>query len=169
MEETQQEMQSTGGSKMPIIVIGVIVIIAIVGFVGMKVLNKSAQPASDEAMENQKMTAEATVAPSVAPSGTVDAATTTAEKVITMDAGSFYYSVKTITVKKGEKVKIVMTSRDMMHDLNIDELGVKLPITKSGETNSIEFTADKVGTFEYYCSVGQHRKQGQVGKITVTE
>lgn len=88
-------------------------------------------------------------------------------KEITMDAGAFYYSVKEIKVKKGEKVKIVMTSKDMMHDFNIDELNVKLPITKSGETNTVEFTADKVGTFEYYCSVGQHRKMGQVGKIIV--
>jgi heme/copper-type cytochrome/quinol oxidase subunit 2 len=168
MEETQQEVQSPGGSKMPMMIIGVVIILAIVGFAGMKLLTNNTQPASDEAMENQKMTAETTVAPSTVPS-TVMAAESSTAKVVTMDAGSFYYSVKTITVKKGEKVKIVMTSRDMMHDLNIDELDVKLPITKSGETNSIEFTADKVGTFEYYCSVGQHRKQGQVGKITVTE
>ncbi len=168
MEETQQEVQSTGGSKMSMMIIGVVIILAVVGFAGMKLLNNNTQPTSDEAMENQKMTAETSVAPSAAPSNAMAAESSTA-KVITMDAGSFYYSVKTITVKKGEKVKIIMTSRDMMHDLNIDELGVKLPITKSGETNSIEFTAGKVGTFEYYCSVGQHRKQGQVGKITVTE
>ena len=36
-----------------------------------------------------------------------------------------------------------------------------------GETDSIEFVADKVGTFEYYCSVGQHRSMGMVGKLTV--
>lgn len=88
-------------------------------------------------------------------------------KTITVEAGSFYYKPAVMTVKKGETVKIVMTSKDMMHDFNIDELGVKLPITKSGESNSVEFTPTKTGTFEYYCSVGQHRKNGQVGKITV--
>lgn len=88
-------------------------------------------------------------------------------KTITVEAGSFYYKPAVMTVKKGETVKIVMTSKDMMHDFNIDELGVKLPVTKSGDTQVVEFTPTKTGTFEYYCSVGQHRKNGQVGKITV--
>lgn len=90
-------------------------------------------------------------------------------KTIEIEAGSFYYKPNQISLKKGEKVKIVMNSVSMMHDFVIDELNVKLPITKSGDTGTVEFTADKVGTFEYYCSVGQHRKMGQVGKLIVTE
>lgn len=86
---------------------------------------------------------------------------------INMDAGAFYYKPAEIRVKKGQKVKVVMTSKDMMHDFVIDELGVKSPIIKSGETNTVEFTPDKTGTFTYYCSVGQHRAQGQVGTIIV--
>jgi len=31
----------------------------------------------------------------------------------------------------------------------------------------VEFTADTPGEFEYYCSVGQHRANGQVGKLIV--
>jgi len=88
-------------------------------------------------------------------------------KEINMEAGSFYYKPNTITVKKGETVKIVMHSVSMMHDFNIDELNVRMPIVKNGDTGTVEFTADKVGTFEYYCSVGQHRANGQVGKITI--
>lgn len=88
-------------------------------------------------------------------------------KVIEVEAGSFYYKPNVIEVAKGQKVKIVLTAVSMMHDFNIDELGVKMPITKNGDTGTVEFTADKVGTFEYYCSVGQHRANGQVGKITV--
>ena len=171
MDETQTP-QTSGNSKMPLIIVGVIIVLAIVGFAGMRLLNQNTQPAPETTMENMEnhdsMTAE--TSPSAAPSGTVmDAEDSTAEKVITMDAGSFYYSVKTIDVKKGQKVKIVMTAKDMMHDFNIDELDAHMPITQAGETNTIEFTADQVGTFEYYCGVGQHRTQGQVGKITVTE
>ena len=88
-------------------------------------------------------------------------------KEINMEAGSFYYKPNTITVKKGETVKIVMHSVSMMHDFNIDELNVRMPIVKNGDTGTVEFIADKVGTFEYYCSVGQHRANGQVGKITI--
>lgn len=163
MEETRQ---STSGSKMPIIIIGVIILVAVLGFVAVKAMQGTNQTASDS-MTHESMTADTSVTPSASPSGAAMTADTSAEKVITMDAGSFYYSVKNITVKKGEKVKIVMTSKDMMHDFNIDELNVHMPVVKSGETGTIEFTADTVGTFEYYCAIGQHRKMGQVGKITV--
>ena len=30
-----------------------------------------------------------------------------------------------------------------------------------------EFTADKVGSFEYYCSVGSHRSMGMKGVLKV--
>ncbi len=89
--------------------------------------------------------------------------------VIDVEAGSFYYKPNVITVKKGQPAKIVLSSKDMMHDFNIDELNVRLPIVKSGNTGEVEFVADKVGEYEYYCSVGQHRKNGQVGKFIVTE
>lgn len=88
-------------------------------------------------------------------------------QTVTMEAGSFYYKPNVINAKVGEKIKLVMTSKDMMHNFNIDELAVKLPITKAGETNTVEFTARKAGTFEFYCSVGQHRKNGQVGTLIV--
>jgi heme/copper-type cytochrome/quinol oxidase subunit 2 len=88
-------------------------------------------------------------------------------KTIAVEAGSFYFKPAEIRVKKGEVVTIQLTSKDMMHDFNIDALGVKLPITRSGSTNSVTFTADTAGTFEYYCSVGNHRAQGQVGTLIV--
>ncbi len=89
--------------------------------------------------------------------------------VIEMEAGSFYYTPNVITAKKGEKIRIVMKSVSMMHDFVIDELNVKMPVVKDGDTGTVEFVADQVGSFEYYCSVGQHRANGQVGTITITE
>lgn len=90
-----------------------------------------------------------------------------ATQTISIEAGGFYFKPNVISVKQGEKVKIVVTFKDLMHDFNIDELDVHMPITKGGETNSVEFVADKAGTFEFYCSVGEHRKKGQVGTITI--
>lgn len=99
---------------------------------------------------------------------TTDSSTASTEvKTISVEAGSFYYKPSIITVKKGEIVKIVLNSISMMHDFNIDELGVKMPIVKNGDTGTVEFISDKIGTFEYYCSVGQHRANGQVGKLVV--
>lgn len=94
---------------------------------------------------------------------------TSAEMVVNMEAGSFYYKPNTITAKKGQKIKVVLSGKDMMHNFNIDELKVKSPLVMAGKTTTVEFTADKVGTFEFYCSVGNHRAQGQVGTLVVTE
>ena len=91
------------------------------------------------------------------------------DNTIDIEAGSFYYKPSTLTLKKGEKVTLKFKAVDMMHDFNIDVLGLKIPVTKSGNEVSVEFTPDKVGEFEYYCSVGQHRKNGQIGKLIVTE
>ena len=33
----------------------------------------------------------------------------------------------------------------------------------------LEFTADKAGSFEYYCSVGEHKAMGMVGTLKVEE
>ncbi|KKT09719.1 MAG: Plastocyanin [candidate division WWE3 bacterium GW2011_GWB2_43_22] len=53
------------------------------------------------------------------------------------------------------------------HDLRLDEFNVATKLLKAGETDTVEFTADKAGVFEYYCSVGEHRKMGMVGTLTV--
>jgi heme/copper-type cytochrome/quinol oxidase subunit 2 len=93
--------------------------------------------------------------------------------VVKMEAGAFYYAPNVITVKKGQKVRVDITSVGdsgmMMHDFNIDELDVSMDALPEGESGSVEFVADTVGEFEYYCSVGEHRANGQVGTLIVTE
>ena len=49
----------------------------------------------------------------------------------------------------------------------IDEFGVRTKQITAGQTDEINFTADKVGTFEYYCSVGKHRALGMKGNLIV--
>lgn len=88
---------------------------------------------------------------------------------ISIEAGSFYYSPSIIRVKKGETVTLTLNSVSMMHDLIVDELGIKVPITENGTSSTVEFTANTVGDFEFYCSVGEHRSLGQVGRLIVTE
>lgn len=99
------------------------------------------------------------------PTGEVDPMT--GVRTITMEAGSFYYTPNVIKVKKGETVRIVLNSVDMMHDFTIDELGVTSEAVKGGESDTIEFVASEAGAFEYYCSVGEHRANGQVGTLIV--
>ncbi|MGE5041936.1 MAG: cupredoxin domain-containing protein [Candidatus Levyibacteriota bacterium] len=166
-QETPETPQIQKGNGKILLAVGIIAFIALVGVVALslKTTNKSLSANS----MREEMTESSSEAKAEAKNAVAGAQTdqTPNEVTVQMEAGSFYYKPAQIKVKKGTKVKIVMTSHDMMHNFNIDELQVKMPLTKAGETNTVEFTADKAGTFEYYCSVGKHRLMGQVGQLIV--
>ena len=88
---------------------------------------------------------------------------------IVIEGRKFSFTPSTITVKKGTVVRINFKNIDGFHDLVIDEFSVATPQINGGEAATVTFTADKVGSFEYYCSVGNHRAMGMVGTLTVTE
>ncbi|MEK7164176.1 MAG: cupredoxin domain-containing protein [Patescibacteria group bacterium] len=85
----------------------------------------------------------------------------------TVTASNFKYDLKTIKVKMGDTVKIIFKNSEGFHDFNIDEFDVVTNQIGAEEEEEVEFVADKAGTFEYYCSVGTHRKMGMVGKLVV--
>ncbi len=89
-------------------------------------------------------------------------------QIIAITGTNFVFSPAEIGVKKGDSIKIVLTNAGTYpHDLVIDELGVRTPVINSGETTEISFIADKIGEFEYYCSVNSHRDKGMVGKFII--
>ncbi len=92
-----------------------------------------------------------------------------ASKTLTFNVtgGSFYFVPNEIRVKKGDTVKIVFNDAGGMHNFTLDEFNVKINTLKTGETGTAEFVADKSGTFQFYCGVGQHRQMGQVGNLIV--
>ncbi len=149
----------------PLLIVAVLIVLAGAGLI----LIKSMRPANNTISNAESPTETFSPVQSANPSvqGTEGSTDNENIQTINVEAGSFYFKPNLITVKKGQKVKIILTSRDMMHDFFLDEFDVKSPITKEGETNTVEFTPDKTGQFEFYCSVGQHRKMGQVGKLIV--
>ena len=90
-------------------------------------------------------------------------------KEFTLSASSFKYDITEIRVKKGDTVKITLNNTGGMHDWVIDEFDTRTKQITDGQTDTISFVADKVGEFEYYCSVGNHRAMGMVGKLIVEE
>ena len=80
---------------------------------------------------------------------------------------NFSFTPSMITVKKGDRVKITFKNTFGFHDFKIDEYGVAAKQAQSPTTEVLEFTADKVGSFEYYCSVGTHRAMGMKGVLKV--
>lgn len=88
-------------------------------------------------------------------------------KEFSINAVPFSFSPSTMTVNKGDTVKITVKNASGVHDLKIDEFNASTRILNAGESQTITFVADKAGTFEYYCSVGNHRALGMVGTLTV--
>lgn len=77
------------------------------------------------------------------------------------------FSPASITVKKGDKVRIVFKNVQGFHDWKIDEFNAGTKKMEAGQQETIEFIADKTGSFEYYCSVGSHRAMGMKGTLIV--
>ena len=93
------------------------------------------------------------------------------EEVVEIDveAGNFSFSPNEITVKLGQTVRINLTAADLQHNFSLDEFDVSSEIVAEGESTTVEFLADQTGEFEFYCNVGSHRAQGQVGTLIIEE
>ncbi|HEV7702436.1 MAG TPA: cupredoxin domain-containing protein [Candidatus Paceibacterota bacterium] len=153
-------------------VISIIVLVLVIGglFFVLK-SKKSEAPVVDENQVGTTTDAEG----NIIPISTVTTTTTT-EQTTTIDEGvkeftvtgkNFSFSPSTITVNKGDKVKITFKNTEGMHNFIIDEFGAATKTSQSPDTEVIEFTATKTGSFEYYCSVGNHRAMGMKGSLVV--
>ena len=80
--------------------------------------------------------------------GTADAAEEPRAIVIT--ARRFEFVPSTITLKKGETVKLFVTSEDVTHGLFIRPLKIDTDLTP-GETQQITVTPQTAGTFTAIC------------------
>ena len=88
-------------------------------------------------------------------------------KEFVVSGQNFSFEPSLIAVQKGDKVKITFKNTSGFHDFKIDEFGVAAQQSKFPYQEVLEFTADKVGSFEYYCSVGTHRAMGMKGILKV--
>ncbi len=66
-------------------------------------------------------------------------------------AKRFEFTPSEITLKKGEPVILVLTSKDVQHGLKLDAFN-KVVIAKKGQSSQVEFTPDQVGTFVAQCA-----------------
>jgi plastocyanin len=92
-----------------------------------------------------------------------------AVKEFTVTGKNFSFAPAAMSVKKGDRVRITFKNESGTHDLVVDGYNARTKVIQGGTQETIEFVADKAGSFEYYCSVGQHRQMGMKGTLTVTE
>lgn len=144
------------------LIIGVIVIAVIA--LGAAFIMKSAPSQDTQPGQSQE---------AVEPSGAMEDSDATGSAMsdevreFIVTGSPFKFDVKEIKVKQGDKVKITFKNAQGTHDFVIDEFDVRTSVIQAGEEESIEFTADEAGSFEYYCSVANHRAQGMFGTLIV--
>lgn len=104
-------------------------------------------------------------AQTISNTNSIDTNTTVAVKEFEMTVKQWEFNPSTITVSQGDKVKLNINSIDVDHGFAISEFGVNETLS-SGQTTTVEFTADKVGTYTFFCSVqcgvGHSNMQGQL-------
>jgi plastocyanin len=88
-------------------------------------------------------------------------------KILNSGAGSKIRYNPTITLNQGKTLSIHLINEDSekhsKHNLNIDEFGIHTKDLGYFQTQTVTFTANKAGTFNYYCSIHPE----MTGKITV--
>ena len=88
-------------------------------------------------------------------------------RVFNVGGENFSFGVREIRVQEGDTVTVNFTSNGGFHDFSVDEFDARSERVNAGQSSSVTFVADQRGTFEYYCSVGNHRQMGMVGTLIV--
>ena len=73
-------------------------------------------------------------------------------KEFQITARDFEFDPPTIEINKGDNVRLIVTSVDVPHGFSIPEYGINERLDP-GKPTTIEFLADKEGTFTSFCSV----------------
>ena len=107
----------------------------------------------------------ASVSATVAASASVAAATV---KEFTLTAKQFEFSPSTITVKKGDKVRLKVTAMDTVHGFSLPDFNTEGQLNPGKET-VFEFTADKAGDFTWRCSLYCGNGHGQMSGHLIVE
>jgi cytochrome c oxidase subunit 2 len=118
----------------------------------------------------------------IAISGSQSTAAQEAAQVIEVSAKKYEFAPAEIHVKKGTNVRLKVTATDRDHGIELDvfprgsdkkgDPGLKFSVEKptfklpKGEAQTIEFTANQPGTYEFKCSVfcgtGHRGMKGQI-------
>lgn len=75
------------------------------------------------------------------------------------------FTPNTITVNRGDVVRVIFTSVGDTHTFTLPEFDVDTGEVAAGEQETVEFVAAEAGSFEFYCT--PHRDAGMTGTLVV--
>lgn len=107
-------------------------------------------------------------------------------EVVEVSTTSMAFSLKEMTLDKGQPYKVVLTNSDsLLHDFSIDKIPAKVKAehgdkhdmggkkpdlhvsADAGKSGSVEFTPTKEGTYTFYCAVPGHKEAGMSGSLVI--
>ncbi len=85
----------------------------------------------------------------------------------TADQGG--WTPEIITVQRGERVKLRISSEDVVHGFSVPKLGINVDWIQPGKVTEVEFVADRPGRYAFQCTVwcqtGHWRMRGTIEVI----
>lgn len=148
-------VNSSGISNYKGLWIGIGLFVAVI-LAGLFFLGK---PQSTPTQESQP-TAVPGTSPTTQPTGEI--------REITVEGSEYSFSPKSLTVEAGERISLTFKNTgNLPHNFTIDELAVRTKTVAAGGSGTIEFTAEKSGTFTFYCGITGHRQLGMEGNLEV--
>lgn len=150
-------MQNRGS----LILFGTLIAAAVLGVSYVFLMGSSSSSGSPEPTQTTKSS-------SASPSASATAEPTGEVLELEVSGKEFTLDPGKITINEGEKVKLTFKNEGTMpHDLVIDELGVRTKVIGGGQMDTVEFIAEKGGSFKMYCSVGNHRTRGMEADVEI--
>jgi cytochrome c oxidase subunit II len=88
-----------------------------------------------------------------------------AGKEFRLTARKYQFSPTMISVKQGDRVRLIITAIDADHGFKLEAFNIGRTLSK-GEPVTIEFTADRTGSFPFecshFCGLGHRKMKGQL-------
>lgn len=153
-------------NKIVAVVVAIIIISAITGYLGRDRI-KSFLGGSTTDLSPAVTTEQTPLQTSSGLEATGGASTAGTVKEFTVDGANYKFTPSLITVNKGDTVRITFKNGGGTHNLTIPDYNAQTKTVNFGGSDTVEFVADKAGSFEYYCAVGNHRELGMRGTLTV--
>lgn len=98
-----------------------------------------------------------------------------ADREITINASDVKLEPAEITVAAGEVVHVTVTTSARPHNVEseLESAAVETQLVDTnlqpGETRTVDYTFERVGSRVMYCPVGSHRRNGMEGTVAVAE
>jgi plastocyanin len=142
-------------NKTYLILFGVVIGVALLG--GILLMGGKRAP---EATPGASQEAQATPPMETSPEAEV--------KEVVIEGDEYAFSPKTITLFKGEKVRLTFKNMGTLpHNFIVEGLDITTKTISGGQTDTIEITPEKAGIYPFYCGVGGHKDLGMEGSIVV--